>query len=102
MPRYELSSLAEHDLTEVALYTRKTWGEAQSLHYAKLLEACFERIASGEQHVRAVSRSLPDVFTCRCEHHYVFYIEGKVPYIIAVLHEKMDMLQRLKRRLPEE
>ena len=100
MPRYELSSLAEHDLTEIALYTRKTWGEAQSLHYATLLEACFECIADGTQHTRPVSARHPDVFVCHCEHHYVFYIENKIPYIIAVLHEKMDMLQRLNKRLP--
>ena len=39
---------------------------------------------------------------CHCEHHYVFYIclpGDNQPVIIAVLHERMDMLVRLKTRL---
>ena len=35
----------------------------------------------------------------RCEHHYVFYLKKKTPVIIAVLHEKMDVMQRLAGRL---
>ena len=37
----------------------------------------------------------------RCEHHYVFYClrKGQCPLIIAVLHENMDLLSRLRARL---
>lgn len=102
MPRYELTSFARQDLIEIAEYTAKTWGKAQALRYADALDACFVSIAKREKPARSVSPRYPEVFVCRCEHHYIFYLhpEHKPPRILAVLHEKMDMLQRLSRRLP--
>ncbi len=79
-------------------------GEAQQIRYAELLEAGFERIADGN----AISRSVLEVFShlyvSRCKHHYIFYLRPTPdarPHIIAVLHEHMDILTRIRRRLPE-
>jgi len=35
------------------------------------------------------------------EHHYIFYCtrEDQPPLILAVFHERMDLMQRLKKRL---
>lgn len=98
---YELTPDAAADLREIARYTRRQWGETQSRHYARLLAACFEKIAAGE----AVTRSLSDLFSellvARLEHHFIFYLhpEGQKPVIIAVLHERMDLIARLRDRL---
>ena len=102
MPPYELTPAAQNDLREIARYTLKQWGETQSLHYAGLLEQCFVEIAARSKVSRAVSERYPTLRVCRCEHHYVFYLYpiDKPPLIIAVLHEKMDILKRLKGRLP--
>jgi len=35
----------------------------------------------------------------RCQRHYIFWIVIDRPIIIAVLHEKLDVLQSLKHRL---
>jgi hypothetical protein len=37
-----------------------------------------------------------------CEHHYVFFTKppGAPVLILAVLHERMDLVARLKQRLP--
>lgn len=98
---YELTAPAQADLEEIARYTLTTWGEKQSLHYAELLESHFCEIAAGTAYSRPFSERYPQVLVSRCEHHYIFHIHrnGKPPCIIAVLHERMDMLRRLKNRL---
>jgi toxin ParE1/3/4 len=102
MPSYELTPEAEADLEEIADYTLQTWGAEQQARYATLLEAGFARIADGSDIPRRFSRHYPHVFVSRCEHHYIFYLrpEGtSVPRILAVLHERMNMLARLRERL---
>jgi plasmid stabilization system protein ParE len=98
---YELTPLAEEDLKGIAQYTVKKWGVKQSLRYAELLENRFIEIADRIAYSRSFSKRYPQVMVSRCEHHYIFYIHPneKVPCIIAVLHEKMDMLVRLENRL---
>ena len=51
--------------------------------------------------VRSFSERYPQVRVTRCEHHYVFYgqPEGQKSLIIAVLHERMDVVARLYDRL---
>lgn len=101
MSPYVLTRAAQSDLQEIARYTLKQWGNAQSLRYAALLEQCFTEIAARSRISRSVLERYPTLRVSRCEHHYVFYLqpENQPPRIIAVLHEKMDMLQRLTNRL---
>ena len=98
---YELTGPAEEDLKDIARYTLTEWGKKQSLHYAALLEKRFCEIAARTAISRSFSDRAPQVLVSRCEHHYIFYIhpEKKSPRIIAILHERMDMLKRLKNRL---
>jgi toxin ParE1/3/4 len=35
----------------------------------------------------------------RCEHHYIVWLAEERPIIIAILHERMDVVQRLRDRL---
>jgi len=98
---YKLTLLAEEDLKGIARYTLKQWGKEQSIHYAGLLGNHFREIASGSFRSHSFSEAYPQVKVSHCEHHYVFYVnrDKQVPVIIAVLHERMDMLRRLKSRL---
>jgi len=98
---YSLTQQAERDIEDIARYTLKQWGKDQSMRYAGMLERCFREIATGAVYSRSFSGSYPQVKVCHCEHHYIFYIhpDKKPPIIIAVLHERMDMLVRLKKRL---
>jgi toxin ParE1/3/4 len=102
MPPYALARPAQDDLRAIARYTLKEWGKAQSLRYAASLERCFLQIAARTVFSRPLFERYPELRVSRCEHHYVFYLQGedRPPRIIAVLHEKMDMLARLKNRLP--
>ena len=65
------------------------------------LESNFKGIGAGETRTRAVFEHRPELRVCRCEHHYVFALlrEDEVPLIVAVLHEKMDLMVRLRERL---
>lgn len=101
MPLYELTADADSDLEEIIRYSIRKWGEKPAGQYADKLHQCFEKIARKEAVSRTFSETYANAFVTRCEHHYVFYLhpEGKRPRIFAVLHERMDMLVRLKARL---
>ena len=102
MADYQLTPEADDDLLGVAHYTIKTWGEEQAEHYAGKLRSCFETIGSGKARPRELLKTRPDLLVTRCEHHYVFYRlrKGQAPLIIAILHENMDLMNRLRERLP--
>lgn len=101
MPVYELTPQAESDIRDIIRYTLERHGETQALRYNKAMEKRFCEIAEKAAPSRAFSDRLPQVLVARCEHHYIFYShpEGKPPRIIAVLHERMDIVSRLKNRL---
>ena len=87
---------AEQDLVEIWHYTAEKWGEMQADKYLRKIEACFGKINRGD----ALLKKLADnVQFIRCEHHYIFLLAEKKPAVIAVLHEKMDLLTRLQKRL---
>lgn len=99
MPSYDLTLAAEEDLRGIWRYTFETWGHEQADKYLDQLGDCFDAIAIR----RAQSRSLPqlpdEVRIHRCQHHCIFWLAIDRPIIIAVLHEKMDILLRLEDRL---
>jgi plasmid stabilization system protein ParE len=100
--RYELTPDAEADLEQIAEYTLREWGPEQQAHYAELLEAGFARIADGHTVSRRFLERYPHLYVTRCEHHYIFYIRQDAsvrPHIIAVLHERMDLINHLRDRL---
>ena len=101
MADYQLTPEADDDLLGVARYTIKTWGEEQAKDYAGKLRSCFEAIGCGKARPRELLKARPKFLVIRCEHHYVFYRlrKGQSPLIIAVLHENMDLMNRLRDRL---
>jgi len=101
MVPYELTPAAEADLREIARYTLRQWGARQQRRYARQLEVCFRGIADGSLRSRDFSERHPQLRVTRCQHHYVFFLhpEGQKPHIIAVLHEHMDLLTRIRGRL---
>jgi plasmid stabilization system protein ParE len=98
---YDLTPAAEADLREIARYTLRQWRSRQQQRYARLLGACFRRLAGSRIRPRTFSERYPQVLVIRCQEHYVFYLhpEGQKPRIIAVLHGRMDLLARLRERL---
>ena len=99
MVHYDLTRAAEEDLRSIWRYTHETWGAAQADKYLDQIKGCCAAIAQG----RALSKTfqeLPEGLRIhRCEHHYIAWIAGERPVVIAVLHERMDFVRRLKSRL---
>ena len=100
MPYYRLTSAAERDLAGIWDYTFETWGDDQADRYLEGIAACCERIAGG----RATCTAFPEIDarlkSYRCEHHYIFFLaDDEATIIIAFLHERMDLMVRLARRL---
>jgi plasmid stabilization system protein ParE len=98
---YDITPAARHDIRGIWVYTAEQWGERQADRYMGRLETCFQALAEGRTRSRSSSDPFPQVRVTRCQHHYVFYVhpEGQKPLVIAVLHERMDMLARLTERL---
>ncbi len=101
MPEYRLTPDAEDDLLEIAIYTIETWGLEQADAYEAALAACFHAIAEGEAPSSAPITHRPELKVTRCQHHYVFSLheENTRALIVAILHEKMDLMVRLRERL---
>ncbi|MCB9854691.1 MAG: type II toxin-antitoxin system RelE/ParE family toxin [Phycisphaerales bacterium] len=101
MADYELTAAADDDLLGIARYTIDTWGIEQARHYEALLEKHFKAIGRGDVQSRLLLEHRADLLYSRCEHHYVFFIrrENAVPLILAVFHERMDLINRLRDRL---
>lgn len=97
---YELTPDVDADLEEIARYTILEWSSEQASVYLDKLHICFQQIAAKKVHSKAFSKQFPHLFATRCEHHYVFYLRPQKtkPVIIAVLHERMDMVNHLKER----
>ncbi|WP_226584427.1 type II toxin-antitoxin system RelE/ParE family toxin [Acuticoccus sediminis] len=99
MTPYRFTSSAHEDLVDIWLYTQETWGEAQADLYQDALHRCCERIASGEVKARSLP-GLERVRLHRCQHHVLFFVEqDQAVVIVAVLHERMNLIERLRERL---
>lgn len=97
--QYVLTQSAKKDVKGIWNYTAEKWGMEQADRYLRKLESGFDSIARGECVSKKPLSSFENVRSIRCEHHYIFYLYGKRPIILAVLHEKMDFIARLKERL---
>lgn len=101
MPPYELSLDAEKDLRTVVKHTLTRWGAAQVREYMQALERCMEALATEFGHYKTLHEVHPALRVKHCQHHYVFgLIRDAAPMrIIAVFHERMDLMARLESRL---
>ena len=99
MKPYELTLATENDLRGIWQYTNDTWGLDQAETYFDKIEACFDAVGDRRARSKPII-GLPDgVRIHRREHHYIIWLDSDRPIIIAILHERMDFMQRLKDRL---
>ena len=96
---YKLTTEADADLLEIFRYTFEHWGEEQAERYLASLEEAFENIASRKAPARVFLREPQQVLVLKCQRHFVFYLLSPSPIIIAILHERMDIITRLRHRL---
>ncbi len=101
MTAYVLTATAEADIRAIARYTRTHWGEAQGRRYLARLEQGIARLAAGQGAFKDMTALFPALRVARCEHHYVFCLprETAPALIVAIFHERMDLMTRLSDRL---
>ncbi|MCF4166394.1 type II toxin-antitoxin system RelE/ParE family toxin [Zavarzinia compransoris] len=96
----EYTEAALADLAAIWTYTSNTWGEEQAEHYIEALEAECLGLATGEIRHRPFPALRALTGYRRCRHHYIFFVrDGVRTIIVAVLHERMDLIARLESRL---
>jgi toxin ParE1/3/4 len=98
---YALTKAAEADIHAIANYTVTTWGIEQARRYEVILESHLQAIGRQKSRTRVFLKHRPELLVSRIQHHYVFHLvrEKQCPLILAVLHENMDLLNRLSARL---
>lgn len=98
---YVVSKGAAADLREIVRYTVKQWGEAQCRTYVAELEKAAEAVAKGEGVFKDMSLLVPGLRVAVSGKHTIFCMPqaGKPALILAILHERMDLMERLKERL---
>lgn len=71
--------------------------------YIVSLEQRIADLAAGRGAYKDMSALFPALRMAHCEHHYVFCLprEGMPALIVAIFHERMDLIARLAIRLNE-
>ena len=101
MPNYETSVDAEQDLQKIIDYTVDRHGPDQVRVYISDLDHCANNLAQRIGHYKNIPAQGKTIRVKHCQHHYIFGFDREdAPFlIIAIFHERMDLMQRLKNRL---
>ena len=101
--RYVLTAAAEADIRDIVRRTRKQWGTAQARLYGASLERGIAKLAAGQGVFKQMDDLHPLLRVAPCEHHVVFCLrrEREPALIVAILHERMDLLTRMVNQLNE-
>lgn len=97
MAKYSLTHKAVADLSEIWNYTFDRWSENQADKYYKmLLEKCDE-LALNPELGKSYFMVFDQLLGFKAGRHIIFYqsIEKDKIEIIRILHEQMDLKQRL-------
>ena len=87
----ELSDLARADLTEIFVYTRKTWSERQAVHYLDALDGCWRTLAENPGLGRDRADLRPKLMSYPTGRHISFFeADGDTLTIIRILHAAQD------------
>ncbi|KAB2661406.1 type II toxin-antitoxin system RelE/ParE family toxin [Brucella tritici] len=102
MTAYVLTVEAEADMRHIIRYTRKQWSDTQVRRYIGNLERGIANLAAGQGTFKDMSALFPMLRMAHCcEHHYVFCLprENASALVVAIFHERMDLMARLADRL---
>ncbi len=97
MAKYNLTKKAVDDLTRIWNYTFDKWSENQAdKYYLMLLENCHQ-IACNPELGKNYSVITENLLGCKAGRHIIFYrkIEKNEVEIIRILHERMDLKNRM-------
>jgi len=101
IPPYVLTAAAEADIRGIVRYTRQQWGAAQVRAYMDKLERGIALLAAEQGTFKDLGALYPALRMSYCEHHHIFCLqrENAPPLIVAIFHERMNLMTRLADRL---
>ena len=97
--KYEISEKAFEDIENIWLYTVETWSVERADRYYNLIFDEIEFIAENPLLGRDYSHVRKNYRSIRVQSHFIFYRyrkEEKIVEIIRILHQSMDIEERLK------
>ena len=98
MADYVLSNKADGDLTEIYLYSHRTFGEAKADAYFLSLCDCLQALADNPRLGRSAGVIRPGLFCHPHGRHIVFYmVEETGILVVRVLHDSMDIPRHVER-----
>ena len=98
---FSITEDAARDLDQILDYTFTNFGAKQAEKYKAHLQKCLDTLASGARVFRTKALLGETYKIMHCQKHYIIAIHGvhEPISIIAVFHERMDLMNRLKERL---
>jgi toxin ParE1/3/4 len=104
MAKFKLTNNAVKDLSDIWNYTFDTWSESQADKYYKLILNAIGAIAKKPKQGKVYEEIYPDLKGKKASKHIIFYrvIDDKSIEITRILHERMDLKNKLISPLPSE
>lgn len=98
---YQLTGGAADDLENIVAHTTSRWGAEQCRRYVAQLEDAACQLSHGQGNIKTLDDVLPGLRVKLAGHHYLFCLPrlNQPALILAILHERMDLMARLRQRL---
>jgi toxin ParE1/3/4 len=97
--KFRISRLAQNDLEEIWLFTKKNWSISQADRYLNLLFDEIDFIVGNPASGSDFSHIRDGYFRTKVKSHFIFYRIGAsdgLIEIIRIIHKRMDAVERLK------
>jgi toxin ParE1/3/4 len=104
MALFKLTNNAVKDLSDIWNYTFDAWSESQADKYYKLILNACASIAKKPQQGKVYEEIYPDLKGKKASKHIIFYrvMDDKSIEVTRILHERMDLKNKLASPLPPE
>lgn len=98
MVKFKLTNNAVKYLSEIWNFTFDAWSESQADKYYELILNACSVIAKKPQQGKVYEEIYPDLKGKKASKHIIFYriMEDKTIEITRILHERMDLKNKLK------
>jgi plasmid stabilization system protein ParE len=99
--RHVYTREAEAELREIVRYTTRRWGAAKARAYARQIDDAAAALAAGQGVFKDWGELLPGLRVKAAGSHFVFcaHRTESPTLVLAILHQRMDLMTRLKDRL---
>ena len=96
--KYRISEQAIKDLNDIWVYTLRKWSKEQADRYYSLIIGKIEFIVKNDFYGKSAEHIRKKYNVSKIKSHLIFYrkVDNEVIEIVRVLHERMDIENRLK------